>query len=461
LQPSVEPVEVELPSANLVSRGDRHPIDLATAMRLAGASNVQIALAMERVCESQARLKGARALWLPTVHVGAGYNHHDGKIQDTSGDVLDVSRSSVYAGGGISTLPITGGSNGPPRLFAFVSLTDALFEPLAARQVVRAAESARNSTFNDVLFQVSVAYLELSRSQTLLAIGLESVQNAEEFLRLTEAQQAADVGLPADVARARDELGLRRRQVLTAHERIGVASAELARLLRLDPSVMLVAVDERPVPIELVNPVSPLCDLISQGMTRRPERAVAAANARGAYERKRMEELRPLLPSVQVGYSSGGFAGGVGSFVGDYGSRGDFDIFAVWQLRNMGVGNVALREDFASRYRQATIAEAGVGDQVAAEISAYYHRVRSRREQIEVSRQRVAATAQALPLNFRGIKGRQLRAIEAQQAIDAWNAASTDYLDAIIQYNQAQLGLLRAIGGPPASDSVACDPCCP
>src|SRR5262249_11882792 len=38
---------------------DRYPIDLTTALRLAGANNLQIALAGERVRQAQARLEGA------------------------------------------------------------------------------------------------------------------------------------------------------------------------------------------------------------------------------------------------------------------------------------------------------------------------------------------------------------------------------------------------------------------
>ena len=43
-------------------------------------------------------LEQARALWLPTITVGGDYNRHDGKIQDTSGSIIDSSRSSLMFG---------------------------------------------------------------------------------------------------------------------------------------------------------------------------------------------------------------------------------------------------------------------------------------------------------------------------------------------------------------------------
>src|SRR5437879_4417313 len=48
----------------------RYPIELVTALRLAGASNLQIGLAAERVRQAQARAQGANALWLPSLTGG-------------------------------------------------------------------------------------------------------------------------------------------------------------------------------------------------------------------------------------------------------------------------------------------------------------------------------------------------------------------------------------------------------
>jgi outer membrane protein TolC len=453
-------IQADLPPADLSLCGDANSIDLVTTLRLAGASNVQIALARERVFEANARLKSAKAMWLPSLNAGIGYNNHTGRIQDTRGQVIEVSRSSVFAGGGavLSGMPLTGGSGGPARLFIDLSLSDALFEPLAAQQQVRAVAAARNATFNDVLMNAAIAYLDLVHAQGQRAIALKTVQNAEELVRLTDAQQKANVGLPADVQRARAELALRERQVLSGQENIGVASANLARLLRLDPCCGLCSLDERPIRLDFVDLGTPLCDLIAQGIACRPERREALAFVRESNTRRQQEMMRPWLPNIHVGYSAGGFGGGQGSFIGNYGSRGDVDVLAVWQLRNMGVGTRALREEAASRQRQAQLIAAGVRDQIGADVSAAFHQVSARREQIDVTRRRVEAAETALPLNFRGILGRQLRAIEAQQAIQALYAAWNEHLDAIIRYNQGQLQLLRAVGQPANPQLVACQP---
>lgn len=448
-----------LPTVELPLDGELYPIDLATVLQLAGASNPQIKLARERVCEALARLKVAQVQWIPSLNVGVGYNHHDGRIQETTGRVLEVSRSSLFAGGGavIDRAPVAGGSSGPLRLAVDLSLSDAFFDPLAARQNVRAVAAARNSRFNDILLQTVVAYLELSRAQSQMAIALNSENNARELLRLTQAQEKADVGLRADVERARTEVAARERQALVAEESLGVVSARLVQLLSLDPCLTLVIQDVHPVPLEIFSPNVCLGDLISQGIASRPERFEACARVQETYERQRQEDFRPWLPNVHVGYSGGTFAGGGGSFIGNNGSRGDLDVLAVWQLRNAGLGTQALRAGAASRHRQARLNECATRDQIAAEVSAAVHQVKSRRRQVDVTYRRVVAAAAALPLNFRGIVGRQLRAIEAQQAIQSLDDAFNGHLDAIVGFNQAQFHLLRAVGTPPDADSVACE----
>ena len=115
----------------------------------------------------------------------------------------------------------------------------------------------------------------------------------------------------------------------------------------------------------------------------------------------------------------------------------------------------AVQAEVASRHRQARLTECSVQDQIAAEVSSAFRQVSSRRRQIKITQQRVVAAAAALPLNFRGIVGRQLRAIEAQQAIRGLDNAFNAHLDAIVGFNQAQFELLRAVGTPAAAGNLA------
>jgi outer membrane protein TolC len=431
--------------------GEFSLIDLPAALRLAGANNIQIALANERLRQAEARLDGANALWLPSVNLGAGYNVHSGRIQDTAGQILDVERSSLFVGGGpvVGNFPLPGGAGPPPRLFLGLPIADAVFTRLAERQQVAASREGTVATFNDTLLQVGIAYLDLVAAHQQAAIARDALTNAKELDRLVESRVKAGTTLPADGFRAKAEVADRERQLQRAEEFMRVASTELVRLLRLDPAVLLVPAETQPAPIELVSPDAPLMTLLEQGLTARPELAQHQALVRASLERLRLEKWRPWIPSAAVGYSAGGFGGGRGSEFGRFGGRSDFDAVLAWEFRNLGLGNRALQRERSSVLAQANLTAEQTRDNIMAEIARAYHQVRFRGGQVEAARRQFAAAAEALPLNFKGIVGGNLRAIEGQQAVQALAVAQSQYLTSVTEYNQVQFQLLRAIGQPP------------
>lgn len=450
-----EPVYTPQGSNLLPEVGDdpagHYPIDLTSVLRLAGANNLQIALARERVFEAQARLDSAELLWVPSLNGGVMYNKHDGRIQATEGDVFDVSRNSLFVGGGpvLSNSALTGGAGGP-RLFVDLALADVLFQPLAARQSVRAADAEETAVFNDTLLEVSTGYLALINAQTTVAIAHEAAQNAERLSEITQAFARSGAGLEADAQRAQAELASRQRFVHAADENLAVISAELARLLRLDPTVTLFAVDEQAVALDLFDPDTPLPVLIGQGLAGRPEILRRNANIDETYARLRLEEVRPWLPNLYAGYSAGGFGGGSGSTIDSFGGRGDLDAGAVWSWDSFGLGNRARQREQESIHNQAHLTADQTRDRVAAEVTQAYHRVRLRLQQIAATRMQVRAATDAVHLNFEGIRGLALRPIEAQQAVDALANARQQHVNAVSDYNQAQFELLRAVGQPPS-----------
>ena len=75
------------------------PIDLANALKLAGARDLDIAIARQRILQAAADLKQARALWLPSLFYGPTWYRSDGQIQTVTGQVQTINRSSLFIGG--------------------------------------------------------------------------------------------------------------------------------------------------------------------------------------------------------------------------------------------------------------------------------------------------------------------------------------------------------------------------
>src|SRR5262245_7162048 len=75
-------------------------IDLVTALRLAGVENLELVIARQRVEEAVAIQQLAAAQILPTINIGTNYDAHTGNVQQSSGRILNLQHSAVYAGAG-------------------------------------------------------------------------------------------------------------------------------------------------------------------------------------------------------------------------------------------------------------------------------------------------------------------------------------------------------------------------
>ena len=80
----------------------------------------------------------------------------------------------------------------------------------------------------------------------------------------------------ADISRAGVETSSRRQDEVLAQMKVQIASAELARVLQLDldklgTATTLVAMENKPIPLDLISPSTLLSELISQAHESRPE----------------------------------------------------------------------------------------------------------------------------------------------------------------------------------------------
>src|SRR5262249_3335490 len=144
------------------------PITLGESLAQAGVANPVIALAQQAVRLSQAELFQARLLLMPDVNVGANYHMHNGPLQSSFGAVRKVDLQSVNYGLGAGAG--AAGTQTIPGLLISAPLTDALFNPLIARQVVANRGFTATATRNDVLLEVSTAYLALLGAEGRLAV---------------------------------------------------------------------------------------------------------------------------------------------------------------------------------------------------------------------------------------------------------------------------------------------------
>ena len=421
-------------------------IDLPTALRLADAGNLQVAFAREQVSQAMARVDSADVLWLPSLRGGVSYNRHEGAIQAVAGEQFNTSRGAFYAGVGAGGYSAS--SPSVPGLYANFHLVDALFQPLAARQFANSRNRAAAAATNDMLLQVTLAYFELLRAGEDVVISQATFADARQLAGVTAAYADTGEGLTSDANRARAELAVRQNDVARSREAQRVASARLAQLLRLDPTVALNPIEPVVVPMEVVAFDVPVKELIAQGLSQRPELAENRLLVAEAVQRLRREQYAVLIPSIVMGASYGGMGAGINGTLADLHDRLDVDALAYWEMRNLGFGEVAARRGAQSTVRQTQFRQMAMMDQVAREVVEAQAQVQARKGQMATATLGIEAALASQQQNLARIEQAKGLPIEVLQSLQALAQARREYLRTVIDYNDAQFTLYRALGWP-------------
>lgn len=448
------------PPPGTILRPGEFPIDLATALRLAGAENPELLLARQRVTEAAALRQLAAAQALPNLNVGSNYAAHRGVLQQSSGNLLRVDRDSLYVGLGAGA--VGSGTVSVPGLNYNLNVGAGWYGLLAARQRMTAAAAAADAVRNDVLLRVYLSYLDLLRGEGRRAIASQNRGEAAELARLTDAYAKAGQGRKADADRAAVELRRRDADLTQAEADTLVASARLCQQLNLDPSTRLRPLDGWVVPAPLVPDPVPLADLIAVALLQRPELAARRAEVRELLYQLSLAKVLPFSPNVILGFSAGGFGGGsdvvdragTASRFGNLDGRSDFDAAVFFTFRNLGVGNVARVRVADSRAKQGRLRELEALNTVRAQVAEAHARAHARFLQIDAAEKAVKSSGEAFAEDTARIKAAAGQPLEVIDSLRLLARSRQEYLDAIIDYNRAQVQLWVAVGQPPA-DALA------
>jgi len=428
------------------------PINLPTALQLANANAIDIAVASQRIEVAAAQLQRAQSLWLPTIYLGPDYYRHDGQIQETPGPVFGASRSSFMVGAG------------PSAVFA---VSDAIFEPLAARQIVRAREAAFQTAINDTMLAVAEAYFGVQQARGELAGDQDAARRTEELVRQVEKLVAGGLTPELEVTRARADLAHRRQAVRIAGDRWRVAASELQRILRLEPTALLEPQEPPQLAVTIIPLDKKVDELIPVALTNRPELAAQQALVQATLERLRQERLRPLVPSLLLRGSStpvtgtlagGLYGGGPNSFMGNFSARSDFDLQILWELQNLGFGNRARARERRGEHELSILELFRIQDQVAADVVQSHALAQSAAERMKEAEAELRDAIDSAEKNLQGVSQTKrltgnllilvIRPQEVVAALQALSQSYGDYFGAVADYNRTQFRLYRALGHP-------------
>jgi outer membrane protein TolC len=324
--------------------------------------------------------------------------------------------------------------------------SDAVFQPRIAESFAAAQRYFGRAAINDVLLATSLAYLDLLVAAQERAIAADTLHNAEQLAALTTDYAQSGQGTQADADRAAAELAVRRIELARAEEAAQVASVRLARQLSDDPTAPFVPAEPAVAPLDMIAVDASTKELVTIGLSCRPELAESRWLVQEAVDRLNRERHAPLLPSVLLGASYGGFGGGLGRDIENFGDRFDLDAAAYWEIRNLGHGEAGARDAARARVDQARYRQIQVMDQVAGEVAEAHTQVFARRGQLKTAEDGVRSATASYQRNLARIRDAQGLPLEVLQSLQALDQSRRQYLRVVAAYNEAQFRLQRALG---------------
>ncbi len=407
------------------------PIDLPTTLRLAGAQNLDVQLARERVREAQANHDAALNMFFPWLAPGVAFKRHEGRIQDVGGTVLDTTKQNY-----------TLGLNAEARL----ELGETWFKALAAKQLTQAADHAFEAQRQESVFLAALSYFDLVKARATAVVAQDAARIAADYA--DQLQRGVELGLifKGDALRARGQAERNQLAVLQAGELQRIAAARLAQLLRLDPAVDLLPADNELVPLTLTATNAALDSLVSQALATRPELKQGEALTAAAKKSRAAATIGPLIPSLGAQAFLGGLGGGRGSSTGSFGDTESVALTLGWRLGPGGIFDSAREKSAAARLAATSLTADKVKDEVVRQVVEAHTRVHSLTAQLATLKRALATAEEAFHLTRerkeRGF-GVVLENIFAEQEL---TRARSDYVAAVAEFNKAQHTLLRATG---------------
>jgi outer membrane protein TolC len=409
-----------------------YPIDLPTALRLADAQNLDVQIARERIKVAEAHRTSAMEQFLPWLAPGVAFRRRDGVAQASPSGIIGKAAFQSYQPGLSAT--------------AQIALGDAIYNSLAARQLVKASGEALDAQRQAAALRAAEGYFDLVKANALVEVVRAALATSQDYQQ--QLHEAVTIGIAFRGDELRVQSQTERYQVVlrqaVAQRRI--AAVDLARVLHLDPAVELAPRDAELVPLTLIDTASVADSLVTQAMRSRPELRQTEALLAASRASRNAALYGPLIPAFGAQLFTGSLGGGPDSGHSKTAAMTDYTIGVSWRIGAGGLFDIGRMNATASQLATAQLGESKLRDAVAAEVLTGLTRVRSLAEQIALSA-RALETANATLALTRARKefgvGLVLEDLQAQQAV---TQARSDYVTAIAEFDKAQYGLRRAVG---------------
>lgn len=409
-------------------------VDLSTVVRLALARNLDVERARELIRFQRGKLSAERGVLLPAFSPALAFEKVDGAVRATEGNLVDVAfhTSQVFV------------------LARWILNPGAVrYELLAARRRLDASLHEERAVRMAALRAAALRYYDLVLAQVEVEAAREALAEAEELSRITRTRVEAGTGLLADEMRARAELASRRQDLIRALQAFYEASLALSTALDLDATVTLAPRAQQVALNTLVDQELTIDELLALALEYREDLESARRIAEAMDADRRALRWRGLGPALLLSGQLGSISGEADDVSGlgdvDQASKGQerFAAALSWELSPSLAGAL---ESAAASEGLAVIELRRLLQEIRGEVVRQEYESRTQKALAEEARHELEAAEEALRLARANLQAGTMTTLDVLHAQSSLAGARSRHATAVIRYDQAQIGLLAALG---------------
>ena len=417
-------------SGAAVALTNREPVTLQAALHAAASHNPTMKNIRESIVLAEVWILKAWAILLPSV--------------SANGSIIRNNQEIAFA------LPDMTGGGGPPQDVVFQELWGKSFGFTATMTVFNArsipllknaydniemTENQAKHQRNDLLLSTAAAFYQLYSAQELARVAEETLHNANEFLRMSQAQIQVGQGTQIDLLRAQIQVRSADKDLANAKDGIKLARAALSALTDMEGEY---AAAEPPRPLPITGNVN---SLTSRALTDRYDLKSAHLGEEIA-NRSEIETWTKWLPAFAVTYdwswnSAAGFADQKDSWRLIFGAR--------WDLFDGGM-RIAEMSERTSLTRVAENNAAELSIRVSQEVEQRFIEVEKSHRNVTLAEEQVGLAEETARLVNKQYEVGMATSLDVLSTNSQLSAARVGRVLEGLQHDLAILWLNRAVG---------------
>ena len=432
-RPSVAPATQ--PAASLKVDSSQTPtmyrellaVDLPAVARVATARNLDIQEARQRVQAARGQYESSVGAIFPSI--------------TPSVTAVGIQGAIANPGGGVALASLQNFT--PAALLQWIiNPGQVAYDIIASKRRLEASHQQEQAVAQETTRLAAIQYYDLVLAQAQVSVARQAMDQAGELVRLERLRTKTGSGLPGDQLRAEAALAGAQQDLVTALNGFYDKSIKLSVTLHLDSTVMLVPRAGAMAQTALVRDDLPIDDMLVTAVHYRPDLQAIRALLAAAQADKGATVWGGLGPQAQV----------TGALATQPPTRGPADTMFRQQDYAVAGGfnwSAATFGRIKSAIANVAIARLDVDrqlDQVRASVVSAHQAGFAAEKLIPLATQQVAAADEALRLTRANLAAGTGLTIDVLQAQDSADRAQLRYATALVQYNQAQINLLAALG---------------